>query len=117
MTRLRCCLIVAVAVGIVCTMNHVMAQDIVQSPATIEGTVSGRLATVEPARRRITLVPIGEVTIVELDLADNAQIIHANELLSLPALVVEVGKLVTVHYRHEGDRRIAQRVTIEASAG
>ena len=117
MTRLRFCLIVSVAVSIVCTMNHVVAQDIVQSPMTIEETISGRLATVEPARRRITLVPVGDVAMVELDVADTAQIVHADELLSLPALVVQVGKLVTVAYRREGKRRIAERVTIEAWGG
>ena len=79
--------------------------------------MSGRLATVEPARRRITLVPIGESHIVELVIAERTEIMHAERALSLPELVVEVGRLVTVAYRLEGDRRIAERVTIESWAG
>jgi hypothetical protein len=89
----------------------------VQSPATIAGTISGRLATVEPARRRITIVPIGESQMVELVVAEHTEIIHAERPMVLPELVVEVGRLVTVAYRVEADRRIAERVTIEASAG
>ena len=114
-TRLRLFLIVSVTVAILCTLNRAAGQDSVQSPATIAGTVSGRLATVEPARRRITIVPIGESQIVELVLAEHAEIVHLERALSLPELVVEVGSLVTVGYRIEGDRRIAERVTIEAS--
>ena len=110
-------MIVSVAVAILCTVNRAGAQESVQSPATIVGTVSGRLATVEPARRRITLVPIGESDMVELVLAERIEIIHLERTISLPELVVEVGRLVTVAYRIEGDRRIAERVTIEASAG
>lgn len=51
---------------------------------------------------------------VELVLAEHAEIVHLERALSLPDLVVEVGSLVTVGYRIEGGRRIAERVTIEA---
>jgi hypothetical protein len=61
-------------------MNRTVAQDIVQSPEMIARTKSGRLATVEPARRRITLVPIGEARMVELELADRVEVVHAEQL-------------------------------------
>ena len=110
-------MIVSVAVAILCAVNRAGAQESVQFPATIVGTVSGRLATVEPARRRITLVPIGESHIVELVIAERTEIMHAERAMSLPELVREVRSLVTVAYRFEGDRRVAERITIEASAG
>ena len=115
-TRLRLLMIVSVVVAILSTLNRAGAQDIVQSPAIIAGTISGWLATVEPARRRMRLVPVGEARMVELDVAEHAVIVQAEQPLSLPDLVVQVGKLVTVAYRLEGHRWIAERVTIEASA-
>ena len=117
MTRLRLLLIVSGTVAIPCTMIHGAEQLSVQSAATTDGSISGYLATVEPARRRITLVPIGESHTVELHVADRAAIVHAERGLTLTDLVVEVGSLVEVHYRQEGDRRIAERVTIQAAAG
>ena len=54
---------------------------------------------------------------VELVIAERTEIMHAERAMSLPELVLEVGSLVTVAYRFEGDRRVAERITIEASAG
>ena len=98
-------------------MNRAAAQLSVQRPATIDSSLSGRLATVEPARRRITLVPIGESRMVELEVADDAAIVYADRGLTLSELVVAVGSLVQIDYRQEGDRWIAERVTVEALAG
>ena len=90
-------------------MIHAAGQLSVQSPATIDGSIAGRLATVEPAQRRITLVPIGESRMVELQVAERAVIMHAERALTLTELVVEVGSLVQVDYRNEGEHRIAER--------
>jgi hypothetical protein len=116
-TRLRLLLIVSATVVIVCPVKPAAAQLSVQSPATVDGLISGRLATVEPARRRITLVPIGESRMVELEVAERAPIVHADRGLTLAELVVEVGSLVQVDYRKEGARWIAERVTIQVAAG
>ena len=78
--------------------------------------MTGRLATVQPALRIITLLPEGDTEIVELVLAPDAKIIHLDRELTLPALVVEVGSRVVIDYRVEGDRKIVARITVEASA-
>lgn len=116
-TRLRLLLIVSGTIAIPCTMIDAAGQLSVQSAATADGSISGYLATVEPAQRRITLVPLGESRTVELHVADHAAIMHAERGLTLTELVVEVGRLVEVHYRQDGDRRIAERVTIQGEAG
>ena len=77
--------------------------------------MTGRLATVQPALRIITLLPEGETEIVELVLAPDAKIIHLDRELTLPALVIEVGSRVVIDYRVEGDRKTAARITVEAS--
>ena len=54
---------------------------------------------------------------VELVIAERAHITHAERPMTLPELVLEVGSLVSVTYRLESGRRIADAVTIEAPAG
>ena len=65
----------------------------------------------------MTLVPIGESITVELVIAERAEITHAEREITLPGLVMHVGSLVSVAYRFESGRRIAEVVTIEAPAG
>jgi hypothetical protein len=115
--RLRLLLIVSASVAIPCPVNYAATQLSVQTSATVDGSLSGWLATVEPARRRITLVPIGESRMVELEVAEQVDIVHAERGLTLAELVVEVGSLVQVDYRQEGERRIATRLTIQVAAG
>jgi len=75
----------------------------------------GRLATVQPSLRIITVLPEGATEIVELALAPDAKIIHLDRELTLAALVIEVGSQVVIDYRIEGDRKIASRITVAAS--
>jgi hypothetical protein len=117
MARVCSLLILSVAALIPCTLRASSAAECVQSLPPTGGTVTGRLATVEPALRRITILPEGESATVELDLAPDATIVHlerADRELTLPALVIEVGSRVVIDYRLEGDRKIAARVTVEA---
>ena len=77
--------------------------------------MTGRLATVQPASRIITVLPEGGTEIVELALAPDAKILHLDRELTLAALVIEVGRRVVIDYRVEGDRKIVARITVEAS--
>jgi hypothetical protein len=83
-----------------------------QADASAE-TLLGRLAIVEPASRRITVLPEGEVHLVEVFLDENGEVRLAERELTLAELVIEVGRRVTVRYRVEKDRRIAERVIVE----
>lgn len=76
-------------------------------------TLAGRLATVEPSARRITIVPAGEVELVELFVPEEGEVLYEEERLTLSDLVIQVGRRVTVHVRVDGDRRIAHRIIVE----
>jgi hypothetical protein len=60
--------------------------------------VTGRLAIVQPALRLVSLVPDGELTVVELVVAPDAAILDADRILSL------------------GGLRPAEQITIAAAA-
>ena len=108
-------LILSVAALIPCTLRASSAAECVQSLLPAGGIVTGRLATVEPALRRITILPEGASEIVELELAPDARIVLLDRELTLPALVIEVGRRVVIDYRVEGDRTMAVRITVEPS--
>ena len=76
-------------------------------------TLVGRLATVEPANRRVTVVPEGEVDLVEMFVAADGKLAHEERDLTLADLVIQVGRRVLVSYRVEGDRRIADSITVD----
>jgi hypothetical protein len=76
-------------------------------------TLVGRLATVEPAKRRVTMVPEGEVDLVEMFVAEDGEVAHEERALTLADLVIQVGQRVAVVYRLEGDRRIVARIIVE----
>jgi hypothetical protein len=76
-------------------------------------SLSGRLAFVEPSLRRIALIPDGEVRLSEFLVADEAELRQGERQLTLEELVIQVGRRVTMRYRVEGDRRIADSVIVE----
>jgi hypothetical protein len=76
-------------------------------------TIVGRLATVEPANRRVTVVPVDAVNVVELFLAEDGAVEQDKRTLSLTELVIQVGRRVTVTYRVDGDRRLAESIIVE----
>jgi hypothetical protein len=82
-----------------------------QTPAA--ESLLGRLAFVEPSLRRIAVVPDGEVRLLELVVTDDSEVRQGDRELTLPELVIQVGRRVTVRYRVEGDRRIAESVIVE----
>jgi hypothetical protein len=77
-------------------------------------TLVGRLATVEPANRRLTMIPEGEVERVEVFVAEDGEVLLETQKLSLSDLVIQVGRRVTILYRLENQRRIAESVIVES---
>src|SRR5262245_59888877 len=88
MVRPRLVVIVSALLSIPCTPVWGSAQLSVQINPLV-GTISGRLATVSPALRLITLVPEGETKVVELVVAAEAPILLQRSELTLEDLVVE----------------------------
>jgi hypothetical protein len=83
----------------------------VQPPS--ESLLMGRLATVEPRARRISVVADDSADRLELLVAEDGEILRESEELTLSDLVIQVGSRVTVRYRLEGGVRIASRITVE----
>ena len=78
--------------------------------------MTGRLATVEPGNRRLTIVPTGEIRRVEFFVAEDGEVLHVDRKLTLPDLVIQVGRRVTITYRVEpadGMRRVAMRIIVQ----
>jgi hypothetical protein len=75
--------------------------------------VSGRLATVEPGNRRITILPEGEVRTVEMFVTDKSAVVHEDRSITLSDLVLQVGRRITVHFRVVGNRRVAERIIVD----
>lgn len=95
-------------VAVVCTSGVALAQE---HPAA---ELRGRLATVEPASRRLTIVPDGASERVELFLGDQGQLEYEERQLTLTDLVIQVGRRVAVYYRvDDGARRIIERLIVE----
>ena len=83
-------------------------------PDRLPMSLTGRLATVEPAARRITVVPDGAVDLVELFVAPEGKVTQGDRELSLAELVIQTGRRVQIDYYADGMRRLALRVTVEA---
>lgn len=83
-----------------------------QEPAGLSALV-GRLATVEPSNRRVTIVPEGEVDLIEMFVAEEGEVRQDEDTLTLADLVIQVGRRVTVHYQLDGSRRLVQRIIVE----
>jgi hypothetical protein len=73
----------------------------------------GRLATVEPAGRRVTLLPEGSADLEELMVAADAEIRQGERLLTLEELVIQVGRRVTVQYREFNGRRMVRSIIVD----
>jgi hypothetical protein len=105
----------------ICTPLATMMAFLLLSNAAIasEGQVAagqsltGRLAFVEPALERITIVPDGEVHLFDLLVEDGSEVRQGDRVLTLSDLVIEVGRRVTVRYRVDGDRRIAESIIVD----
>jgi multidrug efflux pump subunit AcrA (membrane-fusion protein) len=82
-----------------------------QAPAV--QSLRGRLAFVEPAFRRVTVLPYGESRVVELLVDEDCEVRQGDRELTLSDLVIQVGRQVTVGYRLEGDRRVAESIIVE----
>ncbi|HUE85485.1 MAG TPA: hypothetical protein VMO26_05355 [Vicinamibacterales bacterium] len=76
-------------------------------------TLLGHLAFVEPAARRIAVLPQGEADLVDLLVADDGEVRQNDQKLTLSELVILVGRRVSVRYRIDNDRRVAQSVIVE----
>ena len=113
MVRAKALLIVSALLARLSTPAAVACEEFVQSSATDVRKIAGVLATVEPAARRITIVPAGESKTVELAMAERAQILSAEEPMTLRDLVLHVGSRVVVDYRDTGSGRVAEIVTVE----
>jgi hypothetical protein len=81
--------------------------------APADESLSGRLAFVEPSLRRIAVMPDCEVRRSEFLVADDSELRQGEQELTLPELVIQVGRRVTVRYRVEDDQRIADSVIVE----
>ena len=82
--------------------------------ATAGTSLLGRLATVEPALRRVTVLPKGEVNLMELFVAPDAELLDGERKVSLPELVTQVGRRVAVSYDVENGRRVIRSLTVES---
>jgi hypothetical protein len=101
----RALFVVVIFAAVVCSLATVSAQP--------SSSLTGRLATVEPSNSRITMVPIGEVNLVEFFVLDDSELVHEEESLTLSQLVILVGRRVTALYQENEGRRIAMRITVE----
>jgi hypothetical protein len=97
-------------VAVMCMLHTDVATQTQPQP---DRSLSGRLATVEPANRRVTIVPDGEVSLVEFFVAEDAKVVQGERALSLPELVIQVGRRATIAYRDDGNRRVAEHLVIE----
>jgi len=84
---------------------------VVEDPAFI-----GRLAGVETATGRLTLVPDGQTTMVDLILDAEGRIWKASRELSLAELAAQISSRIKVRYHLDAGRRIARSVTVERPA-
>jgi hypothetical protein len=96
---------------VLCTLGE-LTRTSAQEPTTVPDVV-GRLATVEPSNRRVTIVPEGEVELVEMFVAADGRVERDGRSLSLADLVIEVGRRVTVSYRVTDGRRLVERIVVE----
>jgi hypothetical protein len=84
-----------------------------QAPAAAEVSLSGRLATVEPAARRVTIVVEGDEELTELIVDEDGELRHQDQPVSLSDLVTLVGSRVTVRCELRNGTRVAYAITVE----
>jgi multidrug efflux pump subunit AcrA (membrane-fusion protein) len=89
------------------------AAPVARGQSTATTSLRGRLAFVEPAFRRVTVLPDGESRLVELLVDEDCDVRQGDRELTLSDLVIQVGRLVTVGYRLENDRRVAESIIVE----
>lgn len=82
-------------------------------PSPTDPALTGRLATVEPSARRISLIPEGQAERYELMLAEDTEILQESNKLTVSELVIQVGSRVKVRYREENGVRIVRSITVE----
>jgi hypothetical protein len=85
-----------------------------QPPTAAELVLMGRLATVEPSARRISVIPDDSADRLELLVADDVAVVQEAEELTLADLVIQVGRRVTVRYRLDGDVPTARTITVDS---
>ena len=85
-------------------------------PQQDDASLLGRLATVEPDARRVSLVAEGESTTTELVVAEDSEVFQGNDKISLAELVTLVGNRVKVRYRMDNGVRVARTLTVEKEA-
>ena len=86
-----------------------------QAPA--DQSLRGRLASVQPGLRRITVLPEGDIRLSDVFIADHSEVRQGDREVTLSDLVLLVGRRVKVRYRLDGDRRIAASVIVEPEGG
>jgi hypothetical protein len=77
--------------------------------------LAGRLATVEPAARRLTVVADGAETLTEVLVQEGTEVMRGTRPISLSELVTFVGSRVIVLYHVENGVRLPSSVTVEES--
>jgi hypothetical protein len=88
-----------------------------QSQSVEASTLMGRLATVEPRARRISVVADDSADRIELLVDENSEILHESQDLPLSDLVMQVGSRVKIRYRMENGVRVALSITVERPPG
>jgi hypothetical protein len=74
--------------------------------------LAGRLATVESANRRLTVVLDGDIRMTEVFVPESASIIDGDRELTLADLAILVGMRLQVTYRLDNSRRVAERIIV-----
>ena len=82
-----------------------------QEPSNL--SLRGRLAFVEPAARRIAVLPDQEVHLVEMILDDDGAVRYQDRELTLSELVVLVGQRVSIRYRIEREVWVAHDIIVD----
>jgi hypothetical protein len=97
--------------AVLCTPGAQASMSAQEQPAV--ESLRGRLATVEPTNRRLTILPDGEVKLLELFVGDDGELRQDDRPVTLAELVIQVGRRVTVDYRLDGTRRVVERLIVE----
>jgi hypothetical protein len=82
-----------------------------QDPSNL--SLRGRLAIVEPAARRIAVLPDGEAHLVEMMVDNDGEVRYEDRQLTLSELVLLVGQRVSIRYRIESDLRVAHDIIVD----
>jgi hypothetical protein len=104
---------VRVSTSLVAFVASILLLDLRSAAVQPEETLTGRLATVEPALRRIAIVPDGEFRPAELFVAEDATLASGEQRLSLSDLVLLVGRRVTASIEETDDRQLVRHLTVD----